>query len=193
MRYNTALNKILGGSRAGGIARWDRDGISDLNEAIELLDQVYGGRVITLTQGLEEDVKILIGKEIVGAQVARIIEMKAFALAEESADPSFQAHMANAMGEENDRAIFDAARKIIWGAELDAQTGLLANITSPRAGIYLNSRTNRFRSQEELNAAWNILADMNTLNQGKKRSGKRVAARVIATAMEILKNAPEFK
>ncbi|MDD3679249.1 MAG: hypothetical protein PHX72_00080 [Candidatus Shapirobacteria bacterium] len=146
-RWSAALWKFLGGSRADGVPKWDQESCSGLKEIAELLDQVYGGQ--------SED-HPRESKHVVAAMMARIINIKAFAITMERLKPGFREKALIFLGHgiEETRPFLNA-ETFIWGPKLDASSGFIRELSGSRTNFAF--KDNKYGAELELHQAAEIL------------------------------------
>lgn len=174
-RYNDALWKFVGGSRAPAIPAWTSKIMNEELPAIaELLDQVYGGKG-------EKDYPDT-GKHLVGAMMARILETKALATTAESSRPGFKDNMKILfnVGDPKEARPFLEVEKFLWGPDLDAKRGFLASLVGSRTRLVLNR--NYFGAEERLKNVWELLY---TNDQDPKGRGKATLLNRVGFILDI--------
>ncbi len=169
-RYNDALWRLLGGSRAPGIPQWTNKIMQEeLPTIVELLDQVYGGLDNKDTINPSEPENI--GKHMVGLMVARLLQCKALATAVESAKPGFKEKMRILFDAKGESRPFLEVLQFLWGPDLDAKRGFLVALTAGRTRLVF--RGNEFKEVDgALKDAWELLSsndqDPNTRGRMKR-------------------------
>ncbi|MEK7187073.1 MAG: hypothetical protein AAB690_02130 [Patescibacteria group bacterium] len=155
-RYNDALWTFLGGSRAGAIPQWTKETMESLPTMAELLDQVYGGSKPKEGVVLDgEEISKNVGKHILGAMIARILECKALAATVETAKPGVKDVFKLIFGEKDEERPFFTVMKFIWGPDLDSRAGFLSSLAGGRTRVVF--RENKYGAEERLNNTWGIL------------------------------------
>jgi hypothetical protein len=180
-RYNSAHYAFLGGSRAGGVSQWSKEVLENLTSVIENLDQVYGG-----IKGSGEDKNL--GKEIMGAILARILKCKAQATALRFADPDFRGAMTTIFGDVKTRDPFYDVKTFLWGPHLDSRSGFLKDMTSDRAFVILHH--NRFDAERNLKETRDLLTYLAVSPEARKAAKRN---NIIGFGLEALSAFSEFK
>lgn len=169
-RFNEALSRFVGGSRAGGIPQWtDKTMGEDLPQIAELLDQVYGVRVTD-------------GKHVVGAMMMRILEAKALALVSESHRPGFGDYTKILFGPKEISRPFLKIEQFLWGQDLDIKDGFLVSLTAGRTRIVL--KDNMYHAEENIKNIWELLS---TNDQDPQTRGRATALRATRLILESAK------
>lgn len=178
-RYSDALWTFLGTSRAIAIPQWTKEVMGkDLPTIAELLDQVYGG----IDEPKSETGKHPIGKHIVGAMMARILQCKALATAIESARPGFKENLILLFGETKTARPFLEIEQFLWGPNLDAKMGFLVSLAAGRTRFVF--KDNDFGAEKTLKDTAEILL---TNDQGPEERRRAKTLNQIGFVLDAIK------
>lgn len=162
-RYNDAMGLFYGSSRGAAIGESNMAVLKNsLFDIAEDLAQIYG----TLKLSTGE----LIGPEVLGVMMARLLKAKAMAARAAMVDPPFFIEMFGPTIDPKSANPLRDLRLYLFGSRLDYRTGLVANLASVRSDIVF--RGNRFEAEQDLKEAYDILST-------PEESGLRKAARLV--------------
>lgn len=178
-RWGTAHWTALGGSRGPGLPLWTKDTLGkDLGIVADMLDQVYGGAGDIEEVRIEnQTVQVKEGKYVVGAMIARLLQAKALATAQETMRPGGWERLNQIFGSDKTPGArpFAEVMQALWGDNLKAQSGWLVNRAGARERIRFVDRPGglNYGTEKALSNTWDILA-----SNDQDPRGQRVAKAV---------------
>jgi hypothetical protein len=134
-RYNTALDRFIGGPMATGIPSWTPKMMNEeLPQVADLIAQVYGGQ--TLFPPKKEDgtkrPPFPVGKHIAGTIMMRALYAKALAATLETAKPGFMDKMEEIFAPENKTRPFLDVMGYLYGPKRDNSSGFIKSLVGGR-------------------------------------------------------------